>query len=219
MKGDMPLMMYAIFTIVGTIWVFIVVFTMDRIGRRTLFLIAFPTLAACLFAEGLLQVFYLGTTNKAGNAACVFFLFLYIICYQAVDAPSFVWSAEIFPTTIRAKGLGLTLFAYFVGAITYTTPSALAFKNIKWGMYFLYCGLCLISEVIVYFFIPETKCMPLEELGALFGDDVVVHLAADGRGIVEDVGRLPGEKEINCHEQHKVDGEKGLVTHEEKVGV
>ena len=39
----------------------------------------------------------------------------------------FIWSAEVFPTTIRAKGLGVTLFGYFVGAITYTTPSALAF--------------------------------------------------------------------------------------------
>ena len=140
----------ASWSLLGTFFVFLVVFTMDRIGRRTLFceltssfssaplhptdsgtVIAFPSLAACLFAEGLLQWKYLGTTDKAGNSACVFVLFMYIICYQAVDAPSFVWSAEVFPTTIRAKGLGLTLFAYFVGAITYTTPSALAFKNMS----------------------------------------------------------------------------------------
>jgi len=91
--------------------------------------IGFPSLACCLFAEGLLQWRYLGTADKPGNAACLLFLYVYIICYQAVDAPSFIWAAEIFPTTIRAKGIGLTLFAYFVGAITYTTPAALAFKN------------------------------------------------------------------------------------------
>ena len=53
-------------------------------------------------------------------------------------------------------------------------------------MYFLYMALCLISTVMVYFFIPETKQMPVEELGALFGDEVIVHLTADGHGIVEE---------------------------------
>lgn len=125
---------------------FICCFTVDRIGRRkvfrkvlyylispcrslTLLVIGFPCLAACLLGEALLQWRYLGTDDKAGNAACLLFMFLFIICFQFVDAPSFIWAAEIFPTTIRAKGLGVTLFAYFVGAITWSTPGALAFQN------------------------------------------------------------------------------------------
>jgi hypothetical protein len=43
----------------------------------------------------------------------------------------------------------------------------------------------MVSTVIVYFFIPETTNMSLEEIGALFGDPVMVHLTADGQGIVE----------------------------------
>ena len=95
--------------------------------QQTVF--GFPLLACCLLAEALLQWKYLGTTNKPGNAACVLFIFIYIVCFQCIDGPSFVWAAEIFPTTVRAKGIGLTFFAYFVGAITYTTPAALAFRN------------------------------------------------------------------------------------------
>jgi hypothetical protein len=53
-------------------------------------------------------------------------------------------------------------------------------------MYFLYMALCIISTIVVYFFIPETKKIPIEEIGALFGDEVVVHLTADGHGIVEE---------------------------------
>ena len=53
-------------------------------------------------------------------------------------------------------------------------------------MYFLYMGLCIISTIIVYFYIPETKRLPVEEIGALFGDEVVVHLTDDGHGIVEE---------------------------------
>jgi hypothetical protein len=89
----------------------------------------YPAIAAVLLAEAVLQWRYVGTTDKAGNAAALFFIFIYIICYQLVDSPSFIWAAEVFPTTIRAKGIGLTFFSYFVGSITYTTPAALAFKN------------------------------------------------------------------------------------------
>jgi hypothetical protein len=47
-------------------------------------------------------------------------------------------------------------------------------------------GLCIISFVIVYFFIQETKGLPMEELAALFGDKVVVHISKDGKAISED---------------------------------
>lgn len=46
-------------------------------------------------------------------------------------------------------------------------------------------GLCIICEIIVYFYVPETRGRPVEELGALFGDEVVLHLTSDGRGLVE----------------------------------
>ena len=46
-------------------------------------------------------------------------------------------------------------------------------------------GLCLLSTALIYIFIPETTCLPVEEIGALFGDDVIVHLTPDGHGIVE----------------------------------
>lgn len=53
-------------------------------------------------------------------------------------------------------------------------------------MYMLYFALCIVSFFFVYFFIPETKGIPIEEIGALFGDTVVAHLSADGHDIVED---------------------------------
>jgi hypothetical protein len=46
----------------------------------------------------------------------------------------------------------------------------------------------MISAVVIYFYIPETRHVPVEELGALFGDAVVVHLTPDGHGILEEKG-------------------------------
>ncbi|KAK5265426.1 hypothetical protein LTR99_000151 [Exophiala xenobiotica] len=201
----MPLIVYAVFSTVGTFTVLVAICTVDRVGRRTMLLIGFPALAMCLLLEAVLQSQYLGTDNKAGLGACVAVIYVYIIFFQGVDGPSFIWMSEIFPTTIRAKGISLGFFSYFVGAITYTTPSVLAFKNAKYNMFFLYMGLCLVSTVIVYLYCPETKQISVEEIGALFGDEVVVHLTADGHGIVEQ------------DEMVKVDVQEEETAHAEKV--
>ena len=52
-------------------------------------------------------------------------------------------------------------------------------------MYFLYMGLCIIPTIITSFYISKTNLLPVEGVGALFDDEVVVHLTKDGHGIVE----------------------------------
>ena len=89
----------------------------------------YPAVATCMLVEGLLQWKYLGTDHRGGLIGCVFIMFVHICVVQFIEGPSFVWASEVFPTTIRAKGISLAFFSYFVGAITYTTPAALAFKN------------------------------------------------------------------------------------------
>jgi sugar phosphate permease len=149
--------------------------------------IGFPLTALCLLAEALLQRSFSGTSSKGGNAACVFFLFLFIHIFDiTIQCPTNVVVAEIWPTAIRSKGIGLSWFAYFVGAITYTTPSALAFKNIGWRMYMVWFSCNIVSTVIVYFYLPETANKTLEEMGGLFGDEVMVHFAGDGVNIVDE---------------------------------
>lgn len=135
----------ATWSLTGTVGVIISIYIVDRVGRRILlrkkafFLLpdsadshavcGYVALALILLTEALLEMRYLGTTEQGGLAACMVFLFLYILFYQCVDAPSFVWATEVWPTTLRAKGASLAWFAYFCGAITYTTPGALMLKN------------------------------------------------------------------------------------------
>ena len=63
-------------------------------------------------------------------------------------------------------------------------------------MFLIYFALAIVAAVIAYFYIVETKNLPVEEIGALFGDEVVVHLTADGHGIVED---KPGSKHVEAN--------------------
>lgn len=133
----------------------------------------------------------MGTDHKAGNAAATLFLFLYITCYDIfIDPTAFVYVAEIWPTTLRSKGIALGYFSYFVGAITYTTPSAVAFKNIGWRMYMVWFSCNIVSTIVVYFFLPESSGKTMEEMGDLFGDEVVVRMADNGRELVEGEGQV-----------------------------
>lgn len=143
-------------------------------------------IAVVLLINAILQKTYVGTDHKAGNGACVAFIFMFIAVYSLfIDPPQFVFVSEIFPTAIRPKGIGIAFFAYFVGAITYTAPAAVAFQNIGWRMYMVWFAVTCVSSVLIYFFVPETKGLALEEVGELFGDKVALHLTSDQRGIVE----------------------------------
>lgn len=102
-----------------------------------------------------------------------------------IDPPTFVHSAEIWPTTIRSKGIALAWFSYFMGALTYTTAAAVAFKNIGWRMYMVWFSCNTVSTIVVYFFLPESVNKTIEEMGDLFGDEVVIHMAPNGQDLLE----------------------------------
>lgn len=97
--------------------------------------------------------------------------------------------------------------------------------NSGWHMYLLYMGLCIISFVIVYVFVKETKDLPMEELAALFGDEVVVHITKDGMAISEDPDldkvRSMQLEEVQAYETSKakpeVTNETGFSHHTELV--
>jgi Sugar (and other) transporter len=127
------------------------------------------------------------------------------------DARSFGFSEYVSHSTSRMTWPGVVLTWWITS---------------KWGYYLLWCGLCVVSFFIVYFFIPETARLPMEEIGALFGDEVVVRLTADGHSILEDkLENLHASVHLeNLHHDanHEQDGgtnDKFVSTRVEKMNV
>lgn len=81
--------------------------------------------------------------------------------------------------------------------------------GLGWRYYFVWFACGFVSFVGAYFLIFETRGKTLEEMGDFFGDRVVVHLTADGRGVVEEEGNteaiMTGEKSIAEEQQKRVD--------------
>lgn len=146
----------------------------------------YPVVTVFLILEMVLQKYYVGTTNKAGNAATVAILWLYVASYGFfLDPTQFVYISEISPTTLRAKTIAMGFTAYFLGALTFTTPFATATREIGWKFYLVFIGCNVVSVIIIYLYVPETGGLSLEEMGDLFGDEVIVHMTKDGHHIVE----------------------------------
>lgn len=126
-------------------------------------------------------------------------MYLFVTCYRFnVDASSYIYCSEIFPTNIRAQGFGFSISGLFLMNTSkyfsnraniiphrpsnaypsvYTTAMGLAFNHIGWKFYLLFIIIpSLMLPFIVYYY-PETKGLSLEEIGALFGDEVVLDIS------------------------------------------
>ncbi|KAK5046740.1 hypothetical protein LTR84_007501 [Exophiala bonariae] len=132
----------------------------------------------CLSIEAALVAKYasaeaLKSPNKSALQAAVAMFYIYIVIFQlTVDGGQFVYLGEIFPTHLRAKGIALGMAGLNLINIVWLQVAPTAFANIGWRFY-----LCLIvpgtvMALIILFWFPNTKGMPLEEVAALFGDEV-----------------------------------------------
>ncbi|KAJ5988017.1 hypothetical protein N7481_003227 [Penicillium waksmanii] len=149
----------------------------DRVGRVKLFLIGFSGCLISLIFETVMVARYTGSTNKAGLRAGVFFLFIYIFFYGCcVDATTYVYCSEIFPSHIRARGVAFSLSILFLTALVYLEAAPTAFAHIGWKYYVVFLVVTLVNIFVVWWLFPETKGLSLEEIGELFGDDVAVQL-------------------------------------------
>ncbi|EPE09518.1 mfs sugar transporter [Ophiostoma piceae UAMH 11346] len=177
--GSMPLLLSALWlTTAGVIYNPGGAWLHDKINsRRGMFMFG---LFGCLFTtSGLAGCIaqYSGTGNKGGNAAGVFFVFLYLT-FQGTfcDTTMYTYVSEIFPTEIRPIGMGFSMFGQFAATLVLLQTAPMGFQNAGWKYYLVIIIWCIVFIPIVYFYFPETARLSLEEISARFGDDVAVHV-------------------------------------------
>ena len=135
----------------------------DRCGRRTLMLFG---CAGVGLAHLISAVAY--ARHVEGNAILIVTLAA-IACYAASLAPvTWVLLTELFPTSMRSKGISLAASCLWIGSflLTYTFPMI----DHRFGMslaFLLYALICGGGFILVSTSVPETKGRSLEELESL----------------------------------------------------
>lgn len=79
-----------------------------------------------------------------------------------VDTTVYVYCSEIFPTHIRAKGMGWSIAIFFLSTLSFLESSATGFATIGWKYYLLFVILPSINVVLLWIFCPEVclRCVP-----------------------------------------------------------
>lgn len=150
------------------------VLIVDRLPRHHLITIGLIGALASLCAECAIQAQYLGTTNQAALRAGVAMLYVYVFFYGVfLDGPTFFYLGEIFPTHLRAQGMTMGMASLCLADIIWLQAAPTAFKSIGWRYYLFFIVITALGTVWVFFTFPDTRNLPLEEIGRLFGDEVI----------------------------------------------
>ena len=105
----------------------------DRVGRRKLLLPSMLGMGATLCVNATLAHFYIdGNEDPGRNAnafrACVAMYFVFSVFFTSLGCISWIYSSEIFPTAVRAKGTSLSTFTNWAVNLIFARESSLPLK-------------------------------------------------------------------------------------------
>lgn len=141
------------------------VFAVDRLGRRPLLLGGVSGIVVALFLLGSYYTFLSDVPPVAVSA-----LLLYVGCYQISFGPmGWLMISEIFPLRVRGRGLGIAVLVNFgVNALVTFAFSPMEELVGAGNVFFIFGAIAIAAVIFVYFIVPETKGLTLEEIEAKF---------------------------------------------------
>ncbi|KAE9405269.1 quinate permease [Gymnopus androsaceus JB14] len=165
---------YGIIKMVGAvIWL---LYLIDTLGRRKLLYIGSIGGCLCMYYVGAYIAIadpaaHPSTTLTAGGESAVAFLYIWTIFYSPTWNRNSM-ASEAFPQHVRTFTGACTsasnwLYTFIIARFT---PDM--FLSMGYGVYIFFATLMVLSVPYVFFFIPETKLIPLEYMDELFGADV-----------------------------------------------
>ncbi|KAH7296627.1 hypothetical protein KP509_26G031300 [Ceratopteris richardii] len=149
---------------------FVSIAAVDRLGRRKLFLeagvqmfISQVVIASILGANFGLEG--TGNIDKASAAVLVVIICVYVSAFAWSWGPlGWLVPSEIFPLEIRSAGqsinVSVNLFFTFIIAQAFLSMLCL----FKFGIFLFFAGWVVMMSFFVYFLLPETKNVPIEEV-------------------------------------------------------
>ncbi|KAL6906305.1 hypothetical protein ACP4OV_003906 [Aristida adscensionis] len=139
------------------------VLVVDRLGRRPLLIGGVSGIAVSLF---LLSSYY--TLLKDAPYVAVIALLLYVGCYQLSFGPiGWLMISEVFPLKLRGRGLSVAVLVNFASNALVTFAFSPLEDLIGTGVLFSGFGVIAVASLVfIFFIVPETKGLTLEEIEA-----------------------------------------------------
>lgn len=173
--SDASLMSAVITGIVNVVATMVSIYGVDKWGRRFLFLeggvqmlICQAVVAACIGAK-------FGIDGNPGELPKWYAIV--VVLFICIYVAGFAWSwgplgwlvpSEIFPLEIRsaAQSVNVSVNMLFTFLVAQVFLNMLC--HLKFGLFLFFAFFVLVMSFFVYFFLPETKGIPIEEMGRVW---------------------------------------------------
>ncbi|KAA3462504.1 sugar transport protein 11-like [Gossypium australe] len=195
---DASLMSAVISGIVNVLATMVSIYSVDKFGRRVLFLEGGAQMFIFQIAIGTMIAVRFGVNGDGELSRWDANILLLFICAYVA---AFAWSwgplgwlvpSEICPLEIRPAGQGINvavnmIFTFIIGQVFLSMLC-----HMKFGLFFFFAGFVVIMTVFVYYFLPETKNVPIEEInqvwkqhwfwGKYIPDEAIIGLSRNDEG-------------------------------------
>ncbi|KAF7337060.1 High-affinity glucose transporter [Mycena venus] len=180
LSGSKILMITGINGALGAIMTIIFIyFILDRVGRKPPLIFGAIGMSISLAVEAAINAKWGGvdsTNHPAQTAGVAFIIIFSALFFSCSFGPvSWVYQSEIFPMRIRAVGTAVCTCANWAANVLISQVSPIGMARLQYRFYILFVVTNIANALIVFFFFPETKGKSLEEMDAVFGDQVIPH--------------------------------------------
>ncbi|XP_006644256.1 sugar transport protein MST7 [Oryza brachyantha] len=173
--GTASLMSAVITGLVNMVATFVSIATVDRLGRRKLFMQGGIQMIIAQLILGTLIAIKFGTDGVANISKGYAIVVVLCIC---VFVSAFAWSwgplgwlvpSEIFPLEIRSAAQSVVVVFNMAFTFIIAQVFLMMLCHLKFGLFFFFGACELVMTAFVYFFLPETKGIPIEEMDRIWG--------------------------------------------------
>ncbi|XP_040985850.1 sugar transport protein 12-like [Juglans microcarpa x Juglans regia] len=174
--GSSASLMSAVITgSVNSLATLVSIFSVDRWGRRTLFLQGGAQMFICQVIITIAIAAKFGMTGNPGELpkwyafGLVFFICIYVAGFAWSWGPlGWLVPSEIFPLEIRsaAQSINVSVNMIFTFAIAQVFTSMLC--HLKFGLFIFFAFWVVVMSFFIYKFLPETKGVPIEEMSIVW---------------------------------------------------
>ncbi|RLL97681.1 hypothetical protein CFD26_107325 [Aspergillus turcosus] len=146
-------------------------FVCDRWGRRANLMVGAGLMGSLMWVFAALSKAAIEDPSKqavyGAAASAMILLFTFTLCVFWMIVV-FIYAAEIFPTTLRAKGNGFLTAGYGLGIGSGVLWFPVVVAKLGYQTFYIFGALNYLWVVVVYCFFPETAGRSLESIDLLF---------------------------------------------------
>ena len=147
-------------------------FLLDKVGRRRLLQISTGGMVCGLTLLGFSLTMVDRSSEKLlwALSLSIVAIYAYVAFFNVGLGPvTWVYASEIFPLKLRAQGasIGVAVNRTMNAVVSMSFISVYKAITIG-GSFFMFAGISIVAWVFFYFFLPETKGVPLEEMEMVF---------------------------------------------------